>query len=144
MQIICKGINWLYKWLPILLGCHCRPNRSFFIKGIQMPVCVRCEGQIAGFAAAIISIYFGTLPVIFLILLLLPLICDGLIQARTSYESNNWTRLITGILFGYALTSLILLSMIATFQWGYNLGLSWHLNQPQFKLIYCLNEHGEK
>ncbi len=128
MQIIRKGINWLYKWLPLILGCHCLPNRSFFIKGIQMPVCARCEGQIIGFLAAIIFIHFELLPVIYLILLLLPLIFDGIIQAKTAYESNNWTRLVTGILFGYALTRLILLSMIATFQWGYNLGLSWRLN----------------
>ena len=29
-----------------MLGCHQMPERSFFIKGFQFPVCARCIGVI--------------------------------------------------------------------------------------------------
>lgn len=34
--------------------------------------------------------------------MILPLLLDGIIQLKTSYESNNIKRLITGFLFGIA------------------------------------------
>ena len=34
------------------LICHQRPERSFFLHGVQMPVCARCTGLYAGAAAA--------------------------------------------------------------------------------------------
>ena len=46
--------EWLCKWLPIFFGCHCRPDRSFFYKGKQFPVCARCTGELAGILAALI------------------------------------------------------------------------------------------
>lgn len=54
-------------------------------------------------------------------LMLVPLIADGLIQLLTAYESTNIRRLVTGILFGYGLFSLFLISYIATVRFGYNL-----------------------
>lgn len=89
-----------------------------------MPVCARCEGQLIGMLAALIGIFIGRLKIEYLILMLIPLIIDGTVQALTSYESNNYRRLITGALFGYALTSLVLISLIALFMWGYNKGAS--------------------
>ena len=41
-------IPWLYKWLPIVFGCHCRPDRSFYWKGKKFPLCARCTGELAG------------------------------------------------------------------------------------------------
>ena len=54
--------------------------------------------------------------------MLLPLVLDGVIQLRTAYESRNRRRLWTGILFGYGLTSLLLLSAVWVFRQGYALG----------------------
>src|SRR5215510_6838555 len=34
------------------LICHQRPERSFFIHGLQLPVCARCTGLYIGAAAA--------------------------------------------------------------------------------------------
>ena len=63
------------------------------------------------------------LPVKILFLLLLPLVLDGMIQKITSYESTNIRRLITGLLYGYALSSLIVISFAAVFRFGYGIGL---------------------
>lgn len=56
-------------------------------------------------------------------ILLIPLVADGVIQMCTPYESRNLRRLWTGILFGYGLTVLLLLSAGAVFRRGYALGL---------------------
>lgn len=117
------GLPFIYKWLPILFKCHCRPDRSFFIRGKQFPICARCTGQLIGFFGALISFHTFKIPILVLVALMLPLIVDGTVQQVTSYESNNLLRLITGILFGYSLITLIVLSMLETFQWGYELGL---------------------
>ena len=57
------------------------------------------------------------------LLLLLPLIADGSIQAFTTYESRNSRRLWTGFLFGYGLANLLFLSCYAAFRWGVDTGL---------------------
>lgn len=57
--------------------------------------------------------------------LLLPLIADGLVQLCTAYESKNGRRFVTGVLFGYGLLNLFLLSLVWAFHWGYTLGLRW-------------------
>ena len=56
---------------------------------------------------------------------LVPLVADGLVQMCTAYESRNYRRLWTGILFGYGLTALFFLSTAWVFHQGRLLGLSW-------------------
>ena len=58
-------------------------------------------------------------------LLLVPLVADGLAQLCTAYESRNGRRFVTGVLFGYGLVNLFLLSLTWAFRWGYGLGLQW-------------------
>ena len=36
--------RWLYQWLPIVFGCHCREDRSFHIREERFPICARCTG----------------------------------------------------------------------------------------------------
>lgn len=57
--------------------------------------------------------------------LLLPLIVDGVVQARTRYESTNGRRLVTGILFGYGGIVLFFLSVYAAYSFGRDLGRVW-------------------
>ena len=52
----------------------------------------------------------------------LPLVFDGMLQLKTSYESTNIKRLITGILFGYACLRLVIWSYAATFRFGMEMG----------------------
>ncbi len=40
---------------------------------------------------------------IMIVIMMLPMVIDGSIQALTKYESNNFKRLISGTLFGIAL-----------------------------------------
>lgn len=115
---------WLYKWLPIFFGCHCRPDRSFYYRGRQFPICARCTGELAGILALLLT-WFWTHPgAVCSLCLLVPLTADGVIQLRTSYESNNLRRLWTGLLFGYGLANLLLLSSAGVFRWGYAAGLA--------------------
>lgn len=115
-------IAWIYKWLPIFFGCHCRPDRSFFCKGRQLPLCARCTGELFGILAGLVLIFVWQPSVWVPAVLLLPLILDGVIQLKTAYESNNLKRVVTGFFFGYGLMTLAALLCISGFRFGYRLG----------------------
>lgn len=117
-----RFLRGMYKWLPIVMGCHCRPDRSFFWRGRQFPVCARCTGQLLGVLAIPLTCWAGHPPVPVLFALLLPMVLDGVIQLKTSYESTNVRRLITGFLFGYCFVLLFALSHVAVFRYGVALG----------------------
>ena len=117
--------DWIYRWLPIIFGCHCRPERSFFFRGRQLPLCARCTGELLGILAAVGSWWLWRPPVALALVLLVPLVVDGLVQLCTAYESKNGRRFVTGVLFGYGLLNLFLLSIVWVFHWGYALGLRW-------------------
>jgi len=38
---------------------------------------------------------------------MVPMLADGFTQLFTSYESNNWKRLITGLFFGYGVIASV-------------------------------------
>ena len=109
------------RWLPRIFGCHCRPDRSFFYKGRQFPLCARCTGELAGILACAATFWLGSPGWALSLALMLPLVLDGGAQALTRYESGNIRRAVTGALFGYALMNLLLLSTIAAFR----LGVAW-------------------
>ena len=115
--------QWCYKWLPIFFGCHCRDDRSFHWKGKKFPICARCTGELLGILTAIPGWLFFRPSVFWCVLLMFPLIVDGTIQLQTSYDSTNIRRMLTGIPFGYSLTSLFLISSVAAYRWGFQLVL---------------------
>ena len=55
---------------------------------------------------------------------MVPLVLDGGLQALTPYESGNGRRLVTGLLFGYGLTALFLISTAWAFRFGMGIGAS--------------------
>lgn len=114
-------LPWLYKWLPIFFGCHCRDDRSFHYHGRKFPICARCTGELVGILAGIVGCFFGLPKVWICVLLMVPMVADGFIQRLTSYESTNPRRFFTGALFGYALFSLLAISTVAAFLFGYHL-----------------------
>lgn len=114
-------ISWIYKWLPIVFGCHCRDDRSFHHRGRKFPICARCTGELIGILAGIPGSFFWLPTVPVAVLLLLPLVADGFLQLKTKYESTNLRRVVTGFLFGYALLALFLISSKAAFLFGYHL-----------------------
>jgi uncharacterized membrane protein len=86
--------------------CHRRADRSFHYKNRKFPVCARCTGiYISSIIFLMIIILDKSLIktniIMFVIgiLLILPLILDGVTQYMRYRESNNILRLITGILF---------------------------------------------
>ena len=92
------------RFLRIFFGCHARPERSFFYKGKQFPICARCTGELVGMIAGIpIAVCFGCPDFWVVLLLMIPMLFDGFLQLLTRYESGNYRRLFTGILFGVAL-----------------------------------------
>lgn len=97
-----KSMEWCSKYW----GCHQMPERSFFIKKYQLPVCARCTGIILGELTALITFFIYNPPIVLDIIFMIPLIIDGIVQYKSKYESNNIKRLITGYLFGYAMISL--------------------------------------
>lgn len=90
------------KWVD----CHRLPERSFFYKGKQFPVCARCTGVYVGMISIIIFLFIDPLSWWISIFLLIPTIVDGGTQAYCNRESNNTLRFITGLLFGIGLSSL--------------------------------------
>lgn len=91
-----------------LVTCHKLPERSFFFRGKQFPVCARCTGIYLGY----LSFPFFTfdlvhLSLLFSLMLIIPTFIDGMLQAYLGRESNNTLRLITGIMSGIGQMSLV-------------------------------------
>lgn len=88
--------------------CHRIPERSFFIKGHQFPVCARCTGFYTGLAVFLIWNYFFKInpdvnTLIISIILMIPVSIDGFTQYFGSRESTNTLRFITGFIGGIGL-----------------------------------------
>ena len=116
-------ICWLYKWLPITFGCHCRADRSFFWRGKQFPICARCTGELVGMVLALVGLWFYLPPLWLVPVMMAPMVADGLIQLLTRYESTNLRRLLTGMLFGYGLVALVVLISRELYLFGFQIGL---------------------
>ena len=87
-------------------GCHQLPERSFFYKGKQFPVCARCTGVFFGQLAALIYGFFSKTSVIMSLCCLGIMGTDWTIQEIGMKQSTNIRRLITGFLGGFGLFSL--------------------------------------
>lgn len=118
----------IYTWLPRIFGCHCRDDRSFHYKGKKFPVCARCTGELVGLCLGIIGAVFYRPSIFTLILMMLPMIADGMIQLFTRYESNNVRRLWTGMLFGYALMMLFAVTTMYALEYGRSWGTALQMH----------------
>jgi uncharacterized membrane protein len=87
-------------------GCHQMPERSFFYKGYQFPVCARCTGVMVGTLLAV-PLFFKTgfhrIPVF---LGLAAMWTDWVLQRAQVLESTNPRRLVTGVAGGFGVMSL--------------------------------------
>lgn len=91
--------------LAFLFGCHQRPERSYFVRGRQIPLCARCCGLLWGVAVAPLWIkYVNTNLSLGCIALL---ILDGVSQFLKLRESTNWLRFGTGTGFSASLVALM-------------------------------------
>ena len=88
--------------------CHQLPERSFFVKGYQFPLCARCTGIACGYCFAFFLIIFNTLlPIWLCSIFLMPLILDGGIQFFANIVSTNTKRALTGFFFGLGIIHFI-------------------------------------
>lgn len=100
-----KQFNRWVRWMEIggRIGCHQMPERSFFVKGYQFPVCARCCGVFIGYVVGLVAyckISFQTLkfPAVFG---MFTMFIDWFIQAIHIKQSTNVRRLLTGIVGGF-------------------------------------------
>lgn len=95
-------------------GCHQLPERSFFYKGKQFPICARCTGVTAGqFLAVISAIIRIRVPLNTSLLLLSIMGVDWGIQELNIKESTNSRRFITGICGGFGLFNTYIIAIRA-------------------------------
>ena len=66
----------------------------------------------------LIACFFWRPEVWMTLVMITPMIADGFIQLKTSYESTNPRRFVTGLLGGYGGLTLFIISLIATYQLG--------------------------
>ena len=67
----------------------------------------------------LIACFFWKPEVWITLVMMVPMITDGFIQLKTSYESTNPRRFVTGLLCGYGGLTLFIISLIATYKLGY-------------------------
>ena len=92
--------------------CHRRKDRSIWFFGLEKIFCSRCLGILLGGTVGLVCIiYQYRIDFIWSVLLLLPLILDGFLQAFHNHESNNFIRLVTGFLFGVGLQFFLAIFM---------------------------------
>ena len=108
----------LNKFLAIAFMCHQKPERSFHFKGKQFPLCARCTGIFAGYFLGVIAAFITNCNNhLFMPLLAVPMAADGLIQFIFRIESNNFRRLITGILGGMGIIYIFINIHLFTVWW---------------------------
>lgn len=101
--------------------CHRIPERSFFIRGHQFPVCARCTGFYIGLITYLVWNFIYGHPynlnlIIVSVILIIPVAVDGFTQYLGFRESTNTLRFITGFLGGIAL--ILILKIV--FRWILN------------------------
>lgn len=110
----------LLEWIRIAgnySGCHQLPERSFFYKGKQFPVCARCTGVCFGQISALISGLFKvSLNYQLCVALLLVMGADWFMQEINLKKSTNLRRLVTGFMGGFGLFTIYILVLRKIFE----------------------------
>lgn len=88
-------------------SCHQKRERSFFVKGYQFPVCARCTGLYIGYFLGIFNLILS-INIYYLFSLTIPFVLDTTLQYGFNIMSNNFRRIISGILFGFFLTAILI------------------------------------
>lgn len=82
------------------LGCHQMPERSFFWRGYQFPMCARCTGIALGYAAGGVLLIWLRLPILVCLTGAAVMFLDWFLQYSQLLPSTNFRRLITGTFCG--------------------------------------------
>ena len=88
------------------MGCHQMPERSFFYRDYQFPICARCTGVLPSTFAAAILFFYYRISITTSISLSAVMLLDWLLQFWHIRESTNVRRLITGFIGGFGVCTL--------------------------------------
>jgi uncharacterized membrane protein len=108
-------IGWM-RYIP----CHRKADRSF-VSDIQSLFCCRCTGMHLGFFLGFVylaftSNFFVSSISVANLILLVPLLIDGLTQRAGWRTSDNAIRFATGLLFGFGMVPFFGISEIGPAQ----------------------------
>lgn len=99
------------QWIKLMemgqvLGCHQMPERSFFVKGYQLPICARCTGVLVSTVIALLVFFKKRLPITVCIAMSNVMLVDWGLQYLEIKESTNTRRLLSGIIGGFGYSTL--------------------------------------
>ncbi len=99
------------------LICHQLPERSLTAGGIVLPVCARDTGIYTGIMTAFVFLLLARrlkaqkppalVVAIVMVVMMIPMMADGALSYTGFIETNNTTRLFTGLLFGLPIPFLL-------------------------------------
>jgi uncharacterized membrane protein len=99
------------------LVCHQRPERSFHLAGVQLPVCARCFGlYVAGAAGLIVAwrrrrTLSARAVQTLLALAALPIVTTVALEWLGAIETSNLQRMVTGLPLGFAAGVVVVRSL---------------------------------
>ncbi|MDY5985730.1 DUF2085 domain-containing protein [Sporofaciens sp. SGI.106] len=88
-------------------GCHQMPERSFFWKGYQFPVCARCTGLAVGYLIGVLLFFRISISIKICICLCFLMFFDWYIQFIGVFASTNTRRFFSGLACGIGYMQLI-------------------------------------
>jgi len=96
---VSKTLNIWVRQSPF---CHSIPERCFVYNNRHFPICSRCTGILFGGMLSLIFFNIVHLSISFQtgLILVIPMIIDGLLQYLNYFPSNNYRRFLTGLFFG--------------------------------------------
>ena len=103
-----------------LCFCHQIKERSIWCFGLEHFLCSRCLGILFGGTIGLAFVLFQyRIGIVWALILMLPLIIDGCLQALHYRESNNILRLTKGFLFGVGLQFFMAIVMSFFTKWKF-------------------------
>ena len=99
--------RWM-RWMKLgaKTGCHQIPDRSFYVRGYQFPVCARCTGAVLGYLIAIpVFIKHGLFRKTSITGCSI-MLADWSLQRADIVKSTNLRRFISGIAGGFGIMSI--------------------------------------
>ena len=88
------------------MGCHQMPERSFFFRGYQFPICARCTGVLPSTPLAAAFFLWHRISVAMALCLSAVMLLDWSLQYFSILESTNPRRFVTGIIGGFGVATL--------------------------------------
>jgi uncharacterized membrane protein len=96
------------------LICHQRPERSFWLVGVQLPVCARCLGIYAGVVAgAVAAPVVGLVrrPRMPIVLATIPALASLVVEWSGLGTLSNGIRAVTGLVGGGVIAAVVLATL---------------------------------